>query len=235
MENGKRQAQSPMKIFPIICFFLLCQSCAPAQPPCVICDVVQQIKIEGVDAQLKDSILLHQRHYPDTSDADHIEYYSLTLDSIKGQARIDFGYESGQRAYAVDEISLFKKSDGNFKVVYSHFTGANSTVNQNDLLVFDYKPKTKNLTIDKVAAASLSVGFKDFFTAGTPDSVARDFEANADIYCSLFHEAENGIIFRLVNYLLSGPLRDNKYLLGEVIAFKWTGDAFVKSEPYFEE
>lgn len=224
-----------MKRICIVWILLMFQYLIKAQTDCVVCDVFNQIKLENIDNKLKDSILTHTKYYPQTNDSDYIEYYSLTIDSVKEQVRIEFGFESGQKAYAIDEIKLFKKSDGNYKAIYSHCTGANAMLNQGELSIYDYNTKTRILSIDNLTRSLFQIGLKDFFKVNTPDSVITEFDSHSGFSYDLFYAEKNDIEFRLVNFLIFDHLKDNKDVSGNIIGFKWINDRFVRLEPYFEE
>jgi len=212
---------------------LISQSAVKAQSSCEVCNVFNQIRLENITSDLKDSILKYPKYYPQTNEPDYIEYYTLNIDSVKEQARIEFGFESGQSAYATDEIKLFKKTGGSYKVIYSHCTGANVILNQDRLIIYDYDVDTQLLKPDTITSSIFDYNLKDFFKHGAQDSVIADFETNIVFTYDLFYTDKYDVEMRLVCFLLSVNLMENENILGDTIGFKWINDRFVKTKPYF--
>ncbi len=224
-----------MKRMIIVSVLILFHFFIKAQANNAVIKVLRQIELENISENLKDSILIYTNYYPPSEDSDYIEYYSLQIDSIIGSARIEYGFQSGQSAYSEDDIKLFKKSDNNYKVIYSHCTGANAMLNQNDLIIYDFDITTNLLKLDSTTNSIFDFKFKDFYKTGTPDSIIMNDMTPVEFYYDLFYPQKYDVELSLVSFLLSVNFQDNKNILGDIIGFKWINDRFIKSEPYYNE
>lgn len=165
-----------------------------------------------------------------------IECYSLIIDSIQQKAIINFRFESGQSVYSVDEIKLFKKSDGNYKVIYSHHSGYSAALDQDDLIAYDYDVNARTLIVDTETSKFLDFNLYDFINWNKQDSLKIDtlIPPITHVYELYYVDMHNhDIELRLFSFSLSVDLEANENFLGNMMGFRWTGEKFIKLEPCF--
>jgi hypothetical protein len=141
-------------------------------------------------------------------------------------------FETGQSAFSIYELRAWKTTSQQFIIVYSEVSGAPGVFGQGDLLVFEYG-KDKTLRPAKQELLPSSMGLGDFLKSNTPDSVAGKYASYSNNSYNLM-DAEGEVTYYLYESFEAYGI-DRKWLLGNVIAFRWVDDHFERSKPYFEE
>jgi hypothetical protein len=181
----------------------------------------------------KDSLLAQGSYYPPSNIPDEeVIVYHLSLDSAANYLRVEMNFETGQSAFSIYELRAWKTTSQSFIVVYSEVSGAPGVFGQGDLLVFEYG-KDKMLQPAKKELLPSSMGLNDFLKPNTPDSMAGKYASYSNNSYSLI-DAEGEVTYYLYESFEAYGI-DRKWLLGNVIVFRWVDDHFERSQPYFEE
>ncbi len=183
--------------------------------------------------EARDTLVRQGKYYPPDNEPDvEVVAYNLSVDSAHNYLRIEMNYETGQRAFSIYELRAWKTASQDFVVVYSEHGGLPIAFQQGDLLVFEYG-KDKTLRPAKKELLPSSMGLEDFLKPNTPDSVAGEYASYSNTSYDLM-DAEGEVTYYLYESFEAYGI-DRKWLLGNVIAFRWVDDHFERSKPYFEE
>lgn len=220
-----------------ILLFFLCLVCqvANSQQVCDICRVLKNIRLDAIPNKDKEVLMKKGEFYPESTTNDQ-PYYSLVVDTLNNSAHIYFGYKSGNNDYSTDEIKLFQKSDKNYIVVRSQYSGIlNKAVHQDTILIYEYNYITGTVIHDSNYSGVFSVHVKDFFKHSVPESELTDFTGHGGIYLSLFNNDTKDPIFILNDFQKIYTEKRNPHMRGDKIELKWKNNEFVKSPASFDE
>jgi hypothetical protein len=222
-----------MRFITILFVFLLFSCSTLAQNIVDFFLLMPKGRFEFLSKEARDSLVRQGKYYPPDNVPDvEVITYSLSVDSSRNYLRVEMNFETGQSAFSICELRAWRTTSQHFIVVYSEVSGAPGFFGQGDLLVFEYG-KDKTLRPFKKELLPSSIGLDAFIKPNTPDSVGSEYASYSNNSYNLMH-AEGEVVYCLYENFKAYGI-DRKWLLGNLIAFRWVDDHFERNQPYFEE
>jgi hypothetical protein len=157
-------------------------------------------------------------------DSNETVKYSIDTAEVKNYLRCEYSFTTGQRAFVIIEIKKFKKTNGEFILVYSQYGGVPIEVEQREFKI--YNIRNGKLIESKEIMIPKDIGLRNVLRQGYSDSLFTKIKNNTNSSFLLNSDKENELEFRI-----SSPLNLDeykKYMIGNVILFNWDGRSFLK-------
>jgi hypothetical protein len=197
-------------------------------------DVFRQLpaeKLYNLTPETRDSLLKGKTYYPADNDSSSIVAYNYGISAdVADYMYVSMSYETRQRASGMIEIRGFKTKKGENLLVVSNSSGV-PLINyqQNELDVFIYRSDKKLVPYKTKLFPEADETI--FMKPGIPDSVKQVVINNSSLAFDLSTEK---IFLKLNSTYLSGNPLLRKWLKGDVLEYRWTGDRFVISRIGFD-
>lgn len=177
-----------------------------------------------------DSMLQGKTYYPADNTEEQVAAYNYGLSTlVDDYLYVTMSFETGQRAVAMIEIRLFKRSPGDYLVLLSRTGGVPGIAyNQDELLTFIFNNSKKLLRDDKkvISGADESLLVKP----NAPDSARKTILDNSNFHYDLSGEKLQAI---LDSKYISSTESLRKWLKGDRVYFDWVNDQFVAGKIEF--
>ena len=211
----------------IIFSFLFLSSCLSYEQSMEsIFNLLPRESTPELNSEQKKILLKNKEYIIPNGDSLETVKYSLEIDETNQYLRYEYYFTTGQKGFNTYEIRKFKKKDGSSLIVFSSYGGAIKAFDQTELVTFEYKNKRLSKTKNNPLPGKINID--RFLKANTPDSIRKEVEIYSNRSFDLSPELKNEIGYRVSFEIINDEIE--KYLLGDVILFPWTGKGFVPVE-----
>jgi hypothetical protein len=157
--------------------------------------------------------------------------YTLEIDEANQYLRYEFYFTTGQKGFNDYEVRKFRKSNGSVLIVFSASGGVTRSFDQTEIYAFEYRNKRLIKLNKKILPQSVDANI--FFKKDAPDSIKQKAILYSSRSYDLSPDLKNNISYRIFFEILNEEIE--KYLLGDIILFTWTGNLFKRKKgPYFD-
>ena len=176
-------------------------------------------------------MLMGKTYYPADNDSNSIQAYNYGISTyVNDYMYVSMHFETAQRGSGMIEIRSFKTTKGENLIVVSESGGVTGiNYQQNDLSSFTYDAQ-KRLRLYENNLFPL-IDESIFMKTGIPDSIKKTILDNSNM--SFNFSTEKPILELNSDYLTSNKTV-KKWLKGDFVEFKWTGDKFIIDAIGFE-
>ena len=188
-------------------------------------------KLFNLTIETRDSMLMGKTYYPADNDSNSIQAYNYGISTyVNDYMYVSMHFETAQRGSGMIEIRSFKTTKGENLIVVSESGGVTGiNYQQNDLSSFTYDAQ-KRLRLYENNLFPL-IDESIFMKTGIPDSIKKTILDNSNM--SFNFSTEKPILELNSDYLTSNKTV-KKWLKGDFVEFKWTGDKFIIDAIGFE-
>ncbi len=170
----------------------------------------------------KDSLLIYENYTIPGGDSSSTEVIGIT-EKRNDFIELHYGFSTGQRAFQIIQLRLFKKIDGTPLIVYSKFGGLQRAFDQHFLITYEYKKG--NLLKTPEVFLPETIPFNSFIKQDIPESLRTKYKMLSTSY-NLYPKILNTIEYVLSPQFLYENTEFEQWIKTLSIQYKWNGLEF---------
>lgn len=170
----------------------------------------------------KDSLLQFSSYTIPGDDPREIMEVAITEKS-KEFIQLTYSFTTGQRAFVIIQIRVFRKRDDKPLIVYAKFGGLPRAFDQHILKTYNF---SNGFLVETKEKLSKSIGVKEFLKPKVVDEFAFDLEIMSTSY-ELNPEEKNSIEYKLESQIIYGKGEIENLIQTYDFLFTWNGETFI--------